>query len=121
MGTMKHWNAPLVAFGLVIFAALAETRSCSPTTPPVWPAQFTIHQAKWGATGNSSVVTYYDWNAQVNLLIDTPDEDQHNPLWDLELGNGINSTVSVDAVLTIVTLVRSAKFLNGQKIPANVK
>merc|ERR1740117_273723 len=85
---MKHLNAALVAFGLVIFAALAETRSCSPTTPPVWPAQFTIHQAKWGATGNSSVVTYYDWDAQVNLLIDTPDGDQHNPLWDLELGNG---------------------------------
>ena len=29
-----------------------------------------------------------DWDAQVNLLIDTPDEDPHNPLWDLELGNG---------------------------------
>ncbi len=34
------------------------------------------------------VATYYDWERQANLVVDTPDKDTHHPLWDYELGSG---------------------------------
>merc|ERR1712086_1077993 len=78
-------------FSFCLYLALMVVSSasrCSPDEPPTWPEVFTVTQRKWGATGNSSVVTYYDWPRRANLIIDTPDAKPLDPLWDLELGTG---------------------------------
>jgi hypothetical protein len=37
-------------------------------------------------SGNSTTVTYYDWVRQANLIVITPDANESDVLWDLELG-----------------------------------
>ena len=57
--------------------------------PPVWPEQLVLVQRKVpdDDSGNSTTVTYYDWKRQANLILITPDANETDVLWDLELGN----------------------------------
>ena len=67
--------------GLALCFALLGTvvaDVCSPASPPIWPALFTIHQHKWSAEGNSTVVTYYDHTRGANLIIDDGGENATN-------------------------------------------
>lgn len=69
---------------------LASTYAACPTTPPVWPLRFALVQRRIpdDNSGNATTVTYYDWERQANLIVITNDNDEGNPLWDLELGSG---------------------------------
>jgi len=70
-------------------APLNATISGCERGPPVWPEQLFLVQRKIpdDDSGNSTVITYYDWKRQANLIIITPDSNHTDILWDLELGN----------------------------------
>ena len=58
-------------------------------SPPRWPDQFVLVQRRIpdDNTGNATTVTYYDWPRQANLIQITPDNNETDVLWDLELGS----------------------------------
>ena len=60
--------------------------SCS--SAPPWPEQFVLVQRQIpdDNSGNATTVTYYDWKRQANLIVITPDANETDVLWDLELG-----------------------------------
>ena len=62
--------------------------ACGPT-PPVWPEAFMIVQRKVVDPGtqqeNATVVTWYDYKHGANLLQISPDSNNSDVLWDLEL------------------------------------
>jgi len=57
-------------------------------SPPIWPEKFVLVQRRIpdDDSGNASTVTYYDWKRQANLIVITPDGNETDVLWDLELG-----------------------------------
>eukprot|EP01062_Namystynia_karyoxenos_P075073 TRINITY_DN72232_c0_g1_i1.p1 TRINITY_DN72232_c0_g1~~TRINITY_DN72232_c0_g1_i1.p1 ORF type:complete len:200 (+),score=70.03 TRINITY_DN72232_c0_g1_i1:77-601(+) len=74
---------------LPVLAALAA--ACGPQ-PPVWPARFTVVQRRIPAENSSvalaTTVTYYDVLRGANLIQITPDANESDVLWDLELDTG---------------------------------
>jgi hypothetical protein len=63
--------------------------ACGPD-PPLWPARFAIEQRKIpdDGSGNSTTLTFYDSVYGANLILITPDSNQTDVLWDLELNTG---------------------------------
>lgn len=64
---------------------------CGPD-PPLWPKKFTLVQRRIPDVNSTLVdvattVTYYDYEAGANLIIITPDANESNVLWDLELNS----------------------------------
>jgi len=75
-----------------MFLALLGVPAAAPPlcrAPPTWPAQFVIVQRKIpdDDSGNATTTTYYDWKRQANLIVITPDSNETDVLWDLELGS----------------------------------
>eukprot|EP00756_Hemistasia_phaeocysticola_P035093 Hpha_TRINITY_DN16560_c3_g4::TRINITY_DN16560_c3_g4_i1::g.133726::m.133726 len=73
---------------LAAFAGVAAATVCGSDTPPIWPPRFKLVQRKVpdnATLGNSTTVTYYDWERGANLILITPDADPGAVLWDLEL------------------------------------
>mmetsp|Transcript_33417 Transcript_33417/g.76349 ORF Transcript_33417/g.76349 Transcript_33417/m.76349 type:complete len:208 (+) Transcript_33417:48-671(+) len=69
--------------------------ACPVDVVPMWPVRFKILQRRVPdadpdcSKGTcSNVTTYYDWERQTNLIIDSPDvETKRGPMHDLELGS----------------------------------
>ena len=80
----------MLALGLLgVWCPMASSLPVDPFKPPIWPEQFVLVQRKVpdDDSGNSTTVTYYDWTRQANLILITPDANETDVLWDLELGN----------------------------------
>jgi len=60
---------------------------CTPTNPPVWEPRFYMKQRKKQENSFSTVDFYFDSLRGASLIVDTPDANLSDPLWDLELSN----------------------------------
>jgi len=80
--------------GLLLLLVTGVRAQCPTDQPPVWPEQLVIVQRRIpdDGSGNATTVTYYDYTAGANLVIITNDNDEANPLYDLELTTGHSYT-----------------------------
>ena len=89
---MSLWlgSLSLAAMSPAWFGPLSVAFLSCDSGPPPWPEQFVIVQRKIpdDDSGNATTVTWYDWRRQANLIQVTPDSNESDVLWDLELGSG---------------------------------